>query len=132
MTRAMLVTVLYNLENPEKTDAQNTFSDVKNGEWYTNAVIWAKENGIVNGISETEFAPNKKITREQLVTVMYRYAKLKRTNMNSLSELSDFTDSDEIYDYARYTNPNYLLIDIDKELDQSNIVDNNSNLNFVL
>ena len=100
MTRAMLVTVLYNLENPEKTDAQNTFSDVKNGEWYTDAVIWAKENGIINGISETEFAPNKNITREQLVTVMYRYAKLKRTNMNSLSELSDFTDSDEIYDYA--------------------------------
>jgi hypothetical protein len=88
------------MENPDITDAENKFADVPDGEWYTEAVIWAETNGIVTGVSETEFDPNENVTREQLVTVMYRYAKLKRTNMNSLSELSDFTDSDEIYDYA--------------------------------
>jgi hypothetical protein len=100
MTRAMLVTVLYRLGKGEKTDAENTFVDVKSGEWYTDAVIWAKENGIVKGVSEIEFAPNNNISREQIVTVIYRYATLKGYDANELSELSDYIDSYEISETA--------------------------------
>lgn len=100
MTRAMLVTVLYRLEKSELTDGENPFTDVEDGTWYTNAVIWAKENGIVNGITETEFAPNDNITREQTVTIFYRYAKYKGYNVKAVADLSEFSDSDRISTFA--------------------------------
>ena len=100
MTRAMLVTVLYRLEKAESNGKENTFTDVPDGEWYTDAVIWAKENGIVNGITETEFAPNDNITREQTVTILYRYAKCKGYNVKAVADLSEFSDSDRISTFA--------------------------------
>jgi hypothetical protein len=100
MTRAMLVTVLFRLEKAELTDGENPFTDVEDGTWYTNAVIWAKENGIVNGITETEFAPNDNITREQTVTILYRYAKYKGYDVEVSAELSKFSDMDEISCFA--------------------------------
>jgi hypothetical protein len=100
MTRAMLVTVLYRLEKAESNGTENTFTDVPDGEWYTDAVIWAKENGIVNGITETEFAPNDNITREQTVTILYRYAKYKGYDVEVSAELSKFSDMDEISCFA--------------------------------
>ncbi|MBR2491709.1 MAG: S-layer homology domain-containing protein, partial [Ruminiclostridium sp.] len=55
----------------------NPFSDVANGEWYTKAIIWAAQNGIVNGIGEGKFAPTQSITREQMAAILYRYADYK-------------------------------------------------------
>lgn len=100
MTRAMLVTVLYRLENAPTTEAKNTFTDVPNDEWYTDAVIWAKENGIVTGVTENEFAPNDNVTREQMATIIFRYAKFKGCNVNDFSGLSDFSDSDDVSGFA--------------------------------
>lgn len=100
MTRAMLVTVLYRLENPEEKERTHSFADVTDGEWYEEAVAWASESGIVNGVSETEFAPNDHITREQIACIIYRYAKMKGYGAEKFSELSDYTDVNEISGYA--------------------------------
>lgn len=82
MTRAMLVTVLHRAEN-EPSAAAAAFSDVPSGKWYTNAVGWASANQIVSGISERQFAPDNNITREQLVTILYRYAQQKGYSLDS-------------------------------------------------
>ena len=102
MTRAMLVTVLYRLENPTDKANSHSFTDVKDGEWYAEAVAWAAENGIVNGVSETEFAPNVNITREQLAAVLYRYAqyKDKDTSVGGDTNILSYTDAMEISEYA--------------------------------
>ena len=75
VTRAMFVTVLYRLEK-EPTGAKADFADVPEGTYYENAVGWAVQNGIVKGVSETEFAPDNDITREQMSLVFYRFAKI--------------------------------------------------------
>lgn len=102
MTRAMLVTVLYRLENPIEKAISQGFSDVKAGEWYADAVNWAAENGIVNGVSEGEFAPNKNITREQIATVLYRYAQYKEqdTSIGENTNILSYEDAEEISEYA--------------------------------
>ena len=99
VTRAQLVTILYRIAgSPRVTGMKNPFSDVAAGTWYTNAVIWAAENGIVNGVTATTFAPNNNITREQLATILYRYhGGLKPLNNN----LSAFKDREAISSYAR-------------------------------
>ena len=89
LTRAMLVTILYRAEgSPNVSGKANPFTDVKSGQWYTDAVIWAAHEGIVNGMTETTFAPNLKITREQIATILYRYAGSPKTD-GSLDEFSD-------------------------------------------
>lgn len=101
MSRAMLVTVLYRLAGTPEIAGSNKFSDVADGEWYTAAVIWAAENEIVNGISETEFAPNENVTREQLAAIIYRYAKFKGNQTENTASLEEFTDCEEISDWAK-------------------------------
>jgi hypothetical protein len=88
------------MENPDITDAENKFADVPDGEWYTEAVIWAETNGIVTGVSETEFAPNENVTREQMATILYRYAKTKGYTLDTATDLSVFTDINEISRFA--------------------------------
>ena len=100
MTRAMLVTVLYRMENEKLADGVNRFSDVSEGMWYSDAILWADKKGIVKGISETEFAPNDNITREQLALIIYRYALLKGYDTENKNELSEFEDLSEISDWA--------------------------------
>ena len=100
MTRAMLVTVLYRLDGENKVDKASGFTDVPENEWYADAVAWAKENGLVFGISESEFAPDVNITREQLMAVIFRYAKFKGLETDGRANLIGYTDSDEISDYA--------------------------------
>ena len=100
MTRAMLVTVLFRLENPDNSETAYSFADVDKSEWYADAVAWAAKFGVVSGISETEFAPNDNITREQMAVIIYRYAKLKGYDTQINSNLSGFSDNGEISDYA--------------------------------
>ena len=70
MTRAMLVTVLWRYANAPKPGA-NPFTDVPNGKWYTDAVAWAAENGVVNGVGDGKFEPDGSVTREQMATILY-------------------------------------------------------------
>ena len=99
-TRAQLVTILYRLEGEPEVSGTSGFSDVAAGIWYTDAVAWAAANGIVNGTTDTTFAPGEDITREQLVTVLYRYAEAKGYDVSARVDLSAYPDADQIQSYA--------------------------------
>lgn len=96
LTRAQLVTILYRIAGEPESTATNPFADVADGQWYTNAVIWAAENGIVKGVNTTTFAPNDQITREQIATILFRYAKAEKVE----DKLAGFPDAEKVSDYA--------------------------------
>ncbi|MBP3654343.1 MAG: S-layer homology domain-containing protein, partial [Oscillospiraceae bacterium] len=98
VTRGQLVTILYRIAgSPDVSGTTNPFKDVEIGKWYTDAVIWAAANGIVNGVTTETFAPNNNITREQLATILYRYDGAKKSGANDLSK---FADSQTVSAYA--------------------------------
>lgn len=102
LTRAMLVTVLYRLENePEMKNAQ-WFTDVAEGQWYSDAVAWAAFNGIALGYGDGSFGIDESITREQIATIIYRYAQYKGYDVSVGEETNilSYTDFDEISEYA--------------------------------
>ena len=99
-TRGMIVTMLYRLEGEPSVTAECPFDDVDAGDYYHDAVVWASENGIVNGISDTEYAPNANITREQLAAMMNRYAEFKGYDVSASTSLDGFADADDVSDYA--------------------------------
>ena len=96
LTRAQLVTILYRIAGEPESTATNPFADVADGQWYTNAVIWAAENGIVKGVNTTTFAPNDQISREQIATILFRYAKAEKVE----GKLAGFPDAEKVSDYA--------------------------------
>ena len=100
-TRAQLVTILYRLEGEPEVSGTSGFTDVEAGTWYTDAVAWAAANGIVNGTTDTTFAPGEDITREQLVTVLYRYAESKGYDVSASADLSGYPDAGQVQDYAQ-------------------------------
>ena len=100
LTRAMLVTVLYRNAGEPATNRSIPFADIDMGMYYANAVIWAQQNGIVTGITESEFAPDSLVTREQIATIMFRYAQYKGMNAITMEENLHFDDADGIYEYA--------------------------------
>lgn len=99
ISRAMIVTILYRLENEPAVDG-SAFEDVPSGQWYTDAVAWAATNGIVNGVTETTFAPNSPITREQMAVILYRYAAWKGRDVSAQANLSGYSDATAISAYA--------------------------------
>lgn len=102
LTRGMLVTILYRMEGAPAAAAQALFPDVSYSSWYGKAVTWAAANGIVGGYSNGCFGPNDDITREQLAAILYRYARYKgeRTSVYEDAEISSYTDSSSISNYA--------------------------------
>ena len=100
-TRAQLVTILYRLAGEPEPGGDSGFADVAAGTWYTDAVAWAAENGIVNGVSDTEFVPGDDITREQLAAILYRYAAYQGYDVSQRADLSGFGDASSISGYAQ-------------------------------
>ena len=100
-TRAQLVTILYRLAGQPAVSGDLPFPDVESGTWYTDAVAWAAQNGIVNGVSDTEFAPGDDITREQLAAILYRYAAYQGYDVSQRADLSGFGDASSISGYAQ-------------------------------
>ena len=100
MTRAMLVTVLYRLEGQPAVNGRSGFSDVQYNGYYEDAVTWAADNGIVNGISTSTFSPNANVTREQMAAILYRYAQYKKYNTAASSSLNSFSDHTSVSSYA--------------------------------
>lgn len=97
MTRAMVVTVLYRIEgSPALTSDMTGFSDVSIDKWYSKAVYWASENGIVQGYNG-KFDPEAKISREQLATILYRYSSSPQTS----GTLEQFTDASAVSSWAK-------------------------------
>ena len=99
MTRAMLATVLYRLEDAAATGT-NPFDDVADGTWYTDAVIWASAEGIVQGTGKG-FDPNANVTREQIATMLYRYAKTIGLDVSGSAALDKFSDGDKTASWAK-------------------------------
>ncbi|MGE4352781.1 MAG: phosphodiester glycosidase family protein [Oscillospiraceae bacterium] len=100
MTRAMLVTLLYRIENQPDVSGDMPFTDVESDKWYSNAVLWAGKQGLVNGYDEETFGINDSISREQMATLLMRYAKWKGEDVTSDESLGRFTDKGEISAYA--------------------------------
>ena len=100
-TRAQLVTILYRLEGQPAVSGDLPFTDVETGIWYTDAILWAAQNNIVNGVNDTEFAPGDDLTRQQLVTILYRYAEAKGYDVSASADLSGYPDAGQVQDYAQ-------------------------------
>ena len=99
--RAMLATILYRLAGQPDVSGEMPFTDVAAGTWYTDAVLWAAQNGIVNGLGENTFAPMNTLTREQLVTMLYRYAEAEGYDVSAAADLSGYPDADKVQTYAQ-------------------------------
>ena len=99
-SRAMIVTILWRMEG-EPEAAVSSFTDVEKDSWYEGAVNWAAENGIVKGMSDTTFAPDAKTTREQMATILYRFAEFKGADVSGRADLSGFTDGSSVSGWAK-------------------------------
>ena len=99
MTRAMLVTVLFRLEDEPESAGELDFPDVTEGAWYADAVAWAAETELVTG-TEKGFEPNENVSREQIATILYRYVKSLGIDVSAKGDVSRFSDGDEVSDWA--------------------------------
>lgn len=98
MTRAMAVTVLYRIAGSPEISRANPFTDVRSDSWYHEAVLWAVDIGVTSGTSDTTFSPNANVTREQLVTFLYRYVQTTGVKITH----ADITGYEDRYDISRY------------------------------
>lgn len=108
LTRAQFVTVLHNIAGGETLPIEEynaKFSDIPEGMWYTNPVMWALKNDITSGISENSFGTDMEITREQLITLLYKYAKIEGRKQTggfiNYNETDWIIDKDKISDWAK-------------------------------
>lgn len=103
-TRAQIAVIFYRMEGSPAVEGENSFTDVVRGSgtaWFYDAVTWAQQNGIMGGYSNSSFAPNDPITREQLAAIFYRYAQYKGydTTQGGMA-IREFNDYESISDYA--------------------------------
>lgn len=100
-TRAMICAILYRMENATPPIAgTNKFKDVPEDAWYHDAVAWASFNGITVGYGNGKFGPNDPITREQMATMLHRYASYKGLDISARGKLTDFKDFTKISVWA--------------------------------
>lgn len=101
LNRSQFATILYRLEGSPSVAYESIFSDVPNNQFYSQAVTWAAKNGLVTGYTGSkEFGSNDSITREQLVTMMYRYASYKGYDVSVDSDYSNFPDANLVSQFA--------------------------------
>lgn len=97
LTRGQLVAILYRAAgSPSVTGTTNPFNDVKTGDYYYNAVLWAYKNDVVNGTGAGKFSPNANVTREQIAAILYRYM----GSPAATGSLSGYTDRSKISSWA--------------------------------
>ncbi len=103
LTRAMLVTILLRLDGTSTMGGENPFTDVPEGQWYSDAVIWASANGIVTGYGNGLFGPMDLITREQLAAILYRYASFRGYDVSAAenNNLIYYADAADVSDWAK-------------------------------
>ena len=113
LNRAMFVTVMWRYEGKPSGYTPN-FEDVAETDYYFNAVGWASAQGLIKGVSENLFGSSQNISREQMATMMYRYATSKNVDMGNAAELSEYTDGSTVSAFAvdavRWAVGNGLLI----------------------
>ena len=101
MTRAMIATVLWRNASSPGASRDNPYQDVDNNSWYTSAVIWAYKSEVMSGVGQGLFAPNATLTREQIVTVLYRYALYKGVAPSGEASLSGYADGNKVSGWAQ-------------------------------
>ena len=99
-TRGQVVAILYRLEGEPAVNGSNPFVDAT-ADWLQNAVVWASQNGIVEGYSDTVFGPDDTITREQLAAILYRYAGYKGYDTFAAADLSTFDDAGDVASWSQ-------------------------------
>lgn len=100
MTRGMLVTVLWRLDGETAPKTATTFTDVDVNAYYADAVAWAAESGVVNGIGGNKFDPEGNVTREQIAAILFRYAAFKGVDTAARADLTAFPDAEKTSAYA--------------------------------
>ena len=101
LSRAELAQILYNMEGRPAVTGESVFEDVADGAWYTDAILWASANGIVEGNGSDRFCPDNPIAREELAVMLYRYAVYKGMTVVTLEEnLSGYSDADTVSGFA--------------------------------
>ena len=100
MTRAALVSMLYRMAGSPVVSGSHGFTDVLAGQWYTDAITWASQNGIVNGKGDGKFDPTGAVTRASFVTILYNYSKYCGEDVSAGADLSTFADFEEIPTWA--------------------------------
>ncbi len=100
LTREQFAQILYNAEKTPEMAYTNRFTDVPDGQWYTKAVLWAAENGIVSGYPEGDYGVGDKITREQLAVMLYNYAQYKGYDISAQTSFDAFADASKISGWA--------------------------------
>ena len=100
MTRGMIVTVLYRYAKAN-TSEEALFEDVTKGSYYSNAIAWAANNGIVKGVGENKFAPDAIVTRQDFVVILYRYA--QKTGLNvEVADKTNILSYDDVKELSEY------------------------------
>ncbi|MCF0122613.1 MAG: S-layer homology domain-containing protein [Ruminiclostridium sp.] len=101
MTRAMLVTVLYRAAGAPQADITSNFTDLDASAYYYSAVVWAASKGIVKGTGDgSTFSPDDLVTRQQIATILFRYAQVMGGDTQILSDLNGYTDRNQVDSYA--------------------------------
>lgn len=101
LTRAMIAQILYNLEGRPMIRSGIPFDDVAEDAWYAMAVSWAESQGIMEGYGNGKFGPNDDLTREQLVTILCRYAGVKGQDITAAGSLNAFADGEQVSPWAK-------------------------------
>lgn len=101
MTRAMLATVLHRVSGLETPGNGMTFSDVPEGKWYSDGIAWASQRKIVNGMGDGSYDPDRAVTREELVTMLYRYQSYRKGDVSGKGVLTTYPDGNVISSWAK-------------------------------
>ncbi len=117
ITRGMFITILARIAGVDTSGAANKaattkFEDVKVGKYYTAAIKWASENGVVAGITETTFKPDAFIERQQICVMLVNFAKYMNVEMTASKEAINFADADKISKYAKTAVATAQLADV--------------------
>ena len=103
-SRAMIAQILWNMEGKPVVNYAMSYTDVDGEAWYAEAVRWATAQGIMSGYGHNKFGPNDDMTREQLVTIMYRYAQMKKVNV-CIGEDTNILSYDDAFDVSEWAIP---------------------------
>ena len=100
LSRAMLAVILYAMAGEPAVTGESPFTDVPAGCWYTDAIVWAAQNGIVCGFGDGTFRPNEAVTRAQAAVMLYGYAAFTGADVTARADLSAYSDAGQIPSWA--------------------------------
>jgi hypothetical protein len=103
MNRGMVAIVFHRMEGSAKVEYSKVFPDVGKHEYYTTSVLWAKQKGVINGYMDGTFKPLRNVTREEMATMIYNFAKYKGLDVKASKDITGYTDYKQISTYARVT-----------------------------